>query len=752
MRTLEGDARDWAARAPGVGEAVISSVGWDRAIVSGAVAISLALAAACSAGGAGGTPAAGGDAAGKSNPAIARDGDAESAADARSVDGAESVADARSVGNAKFAAGAESVADVRFGDGAESAADARSVGAAGARANGAANRAFRDLNRNGRLDPYEDSRLTPEARADDLVKRMTLEEKAGAMMHDTLPGLGALTGSSARGYDFDAIEQTIVTRHVNSFITRLQLPPAQLAEQNNKVQQIAQRTRLGIPVTISTDPRNHFQFVLGAASSGTGFSQWPETLGFAAIGDAALVRRFGDIARQEYRAVGIHMALSPQADLATEPRWPRTTGTFGSRASVVSDLVGAYVEGFQHGKDGVSADGVATVVKHWVGYGAQPNGFDAHNYYGRFAKLSDASFANHVAAFRGALAAHAAGVMPAYPILQGITVNGKPVEAVAPGYNEQLLTELLRRQHQYGGVILSDWAITRDCDKSCMSPTGANPQQPPSIATPWGVEKLGRVERFAKGVQAGLDQFGGTGESELLVDAVRRGLVTEARLDESVRRVMILKFRLGLFDNPFVDASKAASLVGTEEFRKEAEAAQRRAQVILENHRHVLPVDVKTHKVWLFGIAPEAARAAGFTVVATLAEADLAIVRVSTPFETMHPHYFFGAIQHEGRLDFRDGDPGYEAIKQASAKVPTLVAVDMDRPAILTHVRARAAALIAIFGASDAAVLDVIAGRAHAEGHLPFELPSSMKAVEEQDPARADDSSKPLYAVGAGAT
>ncbi len=265
---------------------------------------------------------------------------------------------------------------------------------------------------------------------------MTLEEKAGAMMHDTLPGLGALTGASAQGYNFKAIEETITTKHVNSFITRLQLPPAQLAEQNNKVQEIAQRTRLGIPVTISTDPRSHFQFVLGATNSGTGFSQWPETLGLAAIGDKDLVRRFGDIARQEYRAVGIHMALSPQADLATEPRWPRTTGTFGSRASAVSELVGAYVEGFQHGKDGVSADGVATIVKHWVGYGAQPNGFDAHNYYGRFAKLSDASFAQHVAAFQGALEAHAAGVMPAYPILQGITVNGKPVEAVAPGLQQ----------------------------------------------------------------------------------------------------------------------------------------------------------------------------------------------------------------------------------------------------------------------------------------------------------------------------
>jgi beta-glucosidase len=161
---------------------------------------------------------------------------------------------------------------------------------------------------------------------------------------------------------------------------------------------------------------------------------------------------------------------------------------------------------------------------------------------------------------------------------------------------------------------------------------------------------------------------------------------------------------------------------------------------------------VKTRKIWVFGVSKEAAQSAGFTVVATPAEADVALVRVSTPAETLHPNYFFGAIQHEGRLDFRDGDPGYEAIRQASAKVPTIVAVDMDRPAILTNVRPKARAIIAVFGASDAALLDVVAGRARAEGHLPFELPSSMKDVEAQDPARPDDTARPLYPVGSGGT
>jgi beta-glucosidase len=608
---------------------------------------------------------------------------------------------------------------------------------------------FRDLNRNGERDPYEDNRLTPEERVEDLVKRMTLEEKAGALLHDTLPGLGAEAGASAKGYDLEASEHSISTKHLNHFVTRLQLPPTQLAEQNNKIQEIAASTRLGIPVTISTDPRNHFQYVLGATSAGTGFSQWPETLGFAAIGDVSLVRRFADIARQEYRAVGIHMALSPQADLATEPRWPRVTGTFGSRPDVISAMVGAYVEGFQHGTDGVGPDSVATIVKHWVGYGAQPNGFDAHNYYGRFAKLSNSSFEQHVQAFKGAFSANVAGVMPAFPILQGVTLNGKPLEPVAPGYSRQLLIDLLRGEHGYRGLILSDWAITRDCGETCMAPTATRKQQPPAIATPWGVEKLSRLQRFAKGLEAGLDQFGGTGEAELVVQAVREGHLTEARVDESVRRVMLLKFRLGLFDNPMVDPTKASSIVGSAQFRQEAEGAQRRAQVLLENRDNVLPV-AKGRKLWLFGVDAQAARAAGFEVVTKATDADVAVVRVGTPFEVLHPDHFFGAIQREGRLDFRDGDAGYEAIKQASAVAPTIVVVDLDRPAILTNVREKAKGLLATFGASDAAVLDVIGGRASAEGRLPFELPSSMQEVEAQDPAVPDDTAHPLYRAPGG--
>jgi beta-glucosidase len=608
---------------------------------------------------------------------------------------------------------------------------------------------FKDLNRTGQLDPYEDWRLPPGQRAADVTARMTLAEKVGTMMHSTLPGRGGTIGRSNEGYDLAAAGTLIRQKHVSSFITRLALTASRFAEENNRVQALAESTRLGIPISISSDPRNHFQYVLGASESGAGFSQWPEPLGLAAIGDSELVRRFGDVARQEYRAVGIHIALSPQADLATEPRWPRATGTFGSDAATVSRLIAAYVEGFQNGRSSLGPQSVATVVKHWVGYGAQPDGFDAHNYYGRFARLDNEQFAVHVSAFEGAFRANVAGVMPAYPIIQGVTLEGKPLEPVGPGFSRQLLTDLLRGRYAFSGIILSDWAITRDCDSLCSSPTADQPQPLRSIATPWGVEQLTSQQRFVKGVLAGLDQFGGTDEVEPLLAAVNSGQVAEQRIDESVRRILRQKFELGLFENPYVDPAQAARIVGSPQFQRAADSAQRSAQVLLEN-KGMLPMQPKQKKLYLHGVDATLAAEYGFKAVADPKDADIAIVRATAPSEKLHPYHFFGSRQNEGRLEFRDGDPDYEAIKGASAHVPTIVCVYLDRPAILANIKDRAAALIANFGANDRAILDVITGRAKPEGKLPFELPSSMAAVGAQAPGAADDSLAPLYKRGAG--
>lgn len=611
---------------------------------------------------------------------------------------------------------------------------------------------FKDLNRSGAVEPYEDWRLTPEQRARDLVARMTLEEKAGAMMHGTARSTGARggVGMGAR-YDTSANRELIDRARVNSMITRRSGDPSLLAAEHNALQAIAEATRLGIPLTISTDPRNHFQYVAGATVAPGQFSQWPEALGLAALGDTGLVRRFGDIARQEYRAVGIHMALSPQADLATEPRWGRIAGTFGEDAGLAGRLVRAYVQGFQHGPRGIDTAGVATVVKHWVGYGAAKDGWDSHSYYGRFASIDAAGLEYHARPFEGAFAANVAGVMPTYSILQGASWRGRPVEQVGAAFSRLLLTEMLRGQYGFRGMVLTDWAITNDCGPRCRD--GAPPGERPSFADlgmPWGLEDVPMRDRFVRAVQAGVDQFGGTEQAAMLVDAVRAGQLTEARLDTSVARVMALKIALGLFENPYVDVDSAAHIVGRASFRAAALEAQRRALVLLENRNGMLPLPAKARRVYLHGIPAQAVAAEGWTVVENPADADLAIVRLGAPHEMLHPGYIFGTLIHEGTLEFREGTPDYDAFVRASAAAPTIVTVYLDRPAILTPLKEKAAAIIANFGVSDAALLDVITGRAKPEGTLPFELPSSMSAVAGQLSHRPYDSARPLYRFGYG--
>lgn len=602
---------------------------------------------------------------------------------------------------------------------------------------------FKDLDHNGKLDVYEDWRRSPEERARDLVGLMTIEEKAGALMHGTPPSVGDIRSD----WDLAKLGDVIGGKHINYFISRLARAPRVMAQTNNDVQALGEKTRLGIPVTFSSDPRNHFQYTAGASVAAGSFSQWPETTGLAAIGDADLVRRFGDVARQEYLAAGLRMALSPMADLATEPRWPRISGTFGEDPQLAKKLVEAYVEGFQGGRSGVTRNSVASVVKHWVGYGAEQDGFDAHNVYGKTLAYPGNNFAAHVGPFTGAFDVHVAGVMPTYGLPDKLTINGKPAERVGAGFSKQMLTDLLRGTYSFNGMILTDWQITDDCKEKCVAGT----KDLTAMGMPWGVEKLTQRERFAKALDAGVDQFGGVENAEIIVDLVAKGRIKKERIDQSVYRVLLPKFQEGLFENPYVDVDAAASIIGAPAFQAEALNAQRRSLVLLENKQKILPLAQTTGKrVLLRGVSAEVAARYGFTVVTDPAQADLAIVRISAPFERLHPNFFFGSIQHEGDLSFADGNPDYQFLKSLPANLPRVVTVYLDRPAVLTNVRDLTTALIGNFGVSDVALLDVIAGRAQPEGKLPFELPSSMDEVRRQKADVPHDTAKPLYPIAYG--
>lgn len=609
---------------------------------------------------------------------------------------------------------------------------------------------FSDLNHNGRLDPYENPRLTPEVRARDLLARMTLAEKAGLMLHGTAPTIRSGSGVED-SYDLAKAEQLIRDGHVTSMITRLAADPEKMAVENNRLQAIARRTRLGIPITISSDPRHHFYSFAGMSSSTNGFSQWPETLGFAALRDPALVRRFADIARQEYRATGIQMALSPQADIATEPRWHRIPGTFGEDPDLAGQLVGAYVSGFQGSAAGVGPQGVAAIVKHWTGYGAARDGYDSHNSYGRHSAIKADALDIHVKPFLPAFAAGVAGVMPTYSILSDLKTASHPAATAGAGYDRWLLTDLLRGQYRFRGIILSDWGITNPCNSICQNgfPEGVRPNWE-GISTAWGVESLTTPERFAKAIKAGVDQVGGSEDLPALLEAERLGLVSRARIDESALRILILKFRLGLFDRPMVAPRRAGRLVGNAAFLAMGRSAQARSVVLLKNEAGLLPA--RPCPVWLSGVDPMVAREYGFTPVDDIGKACFALIRAETPHQKLHPNFPFGQMMHEGDLDFKDSDATLATIRMASRHVPTIVNITMDRPAILTNIAPLARAMIVNFGQSDDALFDVLAGKAHPAGRLPFELPRSMEAVRAQRSDLPADSENPLYPIGFGLT
>lgn len=592
--------------------------------------------------------------------------------------------------------------------------------------------AYRDLNKNGRLDPYEDPRLPVEKRVEDLLGQMRLEEKAGLMFH-TVAEVGEDGSLEAPlRYSQLPVSEMVSGRLMSHFNVHRLPAPRLAAAWSNAVQALAEQTRLGIPVTISTDPRHAFSTNPATSFGSGGFSVWPEPIGLGAIGDPALAERFGDIARQEYLAVGIRMALHPMADLATEPRWPRISGTFGEDADLAAALTAAYVRGFQGPALGPAS--VACMTKHFPGGGPQKDGEDPHFSYGKEQIYPGGRFDYHLKPFEAAFAAGTAQIMPYY----GVPVD-VGYEEVAFGFNRGVITELLRGRYGFDGVVCTDWMLLTDLTiQGRVMPARA-----------WGVEQLSVHERARKAIEAGVDQFGGEACPEVIVELVRSGAVSEERIDQSARRILRDKFRLGLFDNPYVDGAAAERVIGAPGFVAAGAAAQRRSLTLLKNGaagdapRLPLPAGLK---VYAENVDP--ALLAGYaTPVASPAEADVAILRLAAPYEARDrepiEHFF-----HAGDLSF---PPAEEArLLEIMLAAPTIVDIYLDRPAVIPGIAAACAGLLANFGASDEAVLDVLFGRAAPGGKLPFELPSSMAAVAAQQPDAPHDSADPLFPFGAG--
>ncbi len=567
---------------------------------------------------------------------------------------------------------------------------------------------------------------------------MTVAEKAGLMFINRAivnddASLDYVPDSGPKRHDaIDAIDK----RNMNHFnIWDIPAGPAKFAQwQNNLQEYVIRNTRLGIPVTIATDPRHHFSTNIFAFDV-RGFSQFPETLGLAAIGDMGLVEQFANIVREEYVAVGMRLALHPQVDLATEPRWPRINGGFGEDAELSARIASAYVRGLQGER--LSPTSVATMTKHFPGGGPQTEGLDPHFEFHKGQTYPGGRFDYHLSPFEAAIEAGTAAIMSYY----GIPV-GQTDEDVAMAFNKGIITDLLRDKYHFEGVICTDWGVITDIT------VGEGVTWP---ARAWGVEHLSRAERVSKALDAGVDQFGGETASDLVTDLVESGEITVDRIDLSARRILRQKFELGLFDDPYVDVTAIEQKVGRAAARQLGHESQMRAMTLLKNSvvdsLPALPLQKGAIRVYVEGL-DAAAVSPHATVADSPEDADVAILRVSTPWYPVETDNPFARGFHHGDLDFKGARKS--EILDLLQTVPTIVVIYLDRPAVIPEIVAGAIAVIADFGASDRAVAEVVFGFAEPGGKLPFELPSSMEAVRKQHPDAPSDSSNPLFEIGFG--
>jgi beta-glucosidase len=585
--------------------------------------------------------------------------------------------------------------------------------------------------------PYRDASLSVDDRVEDLLGRMTLAEKAGQMFHDMiLMGPDGTLSKSSSDFGIEGTDQLVGQKLMTHFNL---LGPVQdvrsCAEWQNRLQRRALETRLGIPITLSTDPRNHFTDNVGTGFRAGVFSQWPETLGLAAIRSPELVERFADVARQEYLAVGLRTALHPQVDLATEPRWARIGATFGEDASLTSELVAAYIRGFQGARLGTTS--VSTMTKHFPGGGPQKDGEDPHFQYGREQIYPGNNPEYHLRPFKAAIEAGGSQMMPYY----GMPVGTK-YEEVGFAFNKGVITDLLRGECGFKGIVCTDWGLITD--------TSILGQKMPARA--WGVEHLSESERVKKILEAGCDQLGGESRPELIVKLVEDGQISENRLDASVRRLLREKFILGLFDHPFADVEAAVAVVGNEKFMHEGNQAQRRSYTLLKNRDVILPLQATSTSgseppaVYIEGIDPALLKARGFSIVERPADAQLALLRLKAPYEPRPGG--FEAFFHAGSLSY----PEKEVARQTAifTAVPSIVDLYLDRPAVVPEIAENAAALLVNYGSSSEAFLDVVFGHAKPEGKLPFDLPSSMAAVEASRSDVPYDTADPTFRFGDG--
>ncbi|MBC1485189.1 glycoside hydrolase family 3 N-terminal domain-containing protein [Listeria seeligeri] len=659
--------------------------------------------------------------------------------------------------------------------------------------------AFKDLNKNGRLDPYEDWRLPMEERIADLVSQLPIEEIAGLMLYSghqsvattgrfaemfagTYDGLPLAENNQAKISDITDQQKTFLKedrlRHV--LLTAVEDTEAAVTW-NNQMQAFVENLDFGIPINMSSDPRHtseaNTEFNAG---SGGDISKWPEPLGLAATFNPDVVKQFGEIASLEYRALGITTALSPQVDIATEPRWMRFNGTFGEDGELSADMAKAYCEGFQNSDEGWGSESVNAMVKHWPGGGSGEAGRDAHYAYGKYAVYPGNNFDEHLkpftdGAFKLDKTGSASAIMPYYTISYNQTPSN-----VGNGFNSYLIQNLLRGEYKYDGVVCTDWNITHDNHSMSQFISGKS----------WGVEEKTVEERHYQSILAGVDQFGGNNDLQPVLAAYEMGkehfseAVMRNRFEQSAHRLLRNIFQTGLFENPYLSLVKSEETCGNPAYMQAGFEAQKKSVVLLKNKTQVLPL-AKKLKVYI----PERTRPETFDwfgkkipatkqfpvdkqiigkfyeLVEEPAEADFALVFIESPQSVAYTEqagYLPISLQYRPytaklarETSIAGGDPLEEltnrtyknktnkttnesdldavlATRKLMGDKPVIVCLDSANPTVVAEFETAVDGLLVHFSATTQALLTIISGETEPSGLLPFQMPASMDVVETQ--------------------
>ncbi len=718
-------------------------------------------------------------------------------------------------------------------------------------------RQFKDLNANGRLDTYEDWRKPVSDRVADLVAQMTLEEKAGLMMVDTLNAAcdqatqerGTLDPAAAGYVNTQKMHRFIFRNTVTSpdkavcggsgggFAASTSVTPAETVAYMNRMQALSEATRLGIPVLYKSNARNHIDpdARAGINESAGAMTAFPKEAGIAAAalgeqakrtgatpttGDMSVVKDFAEVMGEEWKSIGLRGMYGYMADLSTEPRWYRVHETFTEDADLNANIMKTLVGTLQGpvNRDGVSlspSTSVALTMKHFPGGGPQELGLDPHYSFGKTQVYPGNAFGYHLKPFQAAIDAGVSAIMPYYGVPMGVTYNGVTYDQTGMAFSDQIVNGLLRDQLGFRGYVNSDTGIITD--------------------RAWGLEDKTVPQRVAAAINGGTDTLSGFHDVKTITDLVAGGLVPTARVDEAATRLHTPMMQLGLFEAPYEDEAVATATVGNAAHREVALDVQRKSAVLLQNQPaasggNVLPLKAGA-KVYILGDFNEAkVKSYGYTVVngntpvggvrPSAAGADYVLVSMTaknantssyasnSPATGLNPDHLnpivlpgvkgldgkspYGASDAcvsygaatctDSRLSFGGSLPWESSIldfsgmatSQSWQVTPSLSTIQAvmnevgDPKKVVLHVYFRqpfvldatsglrnAGAIVAGFGISDTALMDVLSGRFAPQGRLPFALAGTRAAIEEQKtdlPGYADTKDGALYPFGFGLT